>query len=248
MPAPDDSLASFAAVLAGELPGQWSCQYHPEHASTSDDELTADVWDMDQVADALAEHPVDHCAVLSRDDGTRLFVMEHTGHDDGFLIAAMAPTDLPAEAFRGVRQPDGIAVDANPFRAAKHVSLRLLPRYDQALAQVRDNASRLPASRTPGEQRVVMTWSGKDIVTSEPDRDDIAQILTEHGFAFDAPRHLFVLSEGHTSQVAASVRAVGHRLAELGVGAVLLPRRPGRPALDTTPAQPPVAPAPYRTR
>ncbi|WP_215449438.1 hypothetical protein [Streptomyces sp. ATCC 21386] len=250
MHAPDDSLASFAAVLAGELPGQWSTQYHPGRGDNTDhDELVVDVWDMDQVADAMAEYSLDHCAVLTRPvDGTRLFVMDRKGHDDGFLIAAMAPKDLPIEAFRDVREPDGIAVDADPFRAAKHVRLRLLPRYAQALALVRDNASRLLADPAD-EQRVVMTWSGEDLVVAKPDRDDVARALTEYGFTFDADRNVFVLSDGDSARVAASVRAAGHRLSELGVG-VLLSRPTGRPALDITPAQPPAppTPAPHRTR
>ncbi|WP_327731448.1 hypothetical protein OG250_43215 [Streptomyces sp. NBC_00487] len=249
MHAPDDSLASFAAVLAGELPGQWRSQYHPDRGDNDHDELAVDVWDMDQVADAMAEYSLDHCAVLTRHvDGTRLFVMDRKGHDDGFLIAAMAPEDLPIEAFRDVREPDGIAVDADPFHAAKHVRLRLLPRYDQALAQVRDNASRLAADLAD-EQRVVMTWSGEDLLVAKPDRDDIARALTEHGFTFDTSRNVFVLSDGDSARVAASVRAAGHRLSELGVG-VLLARPPGRAALDITPAQRPAppTPAPHRTR
>ncbi|MEH0658493.1 hypothetical protein ACKI1I_17425 [Streptomyces turgidiscabies] len=248
MPAPDDSLASFAAVLAGELPGQWSHHYHPPlGANTGHDDVTAEVWDMDQVAAAVAEHTVDHCAVLTRtDDGTRLFVMDRKGHDDVFLIAAMAPNDLPVEAFRGVREPDGIAVDANPFRAAKHVRLRLLSHYDAALAQVRDNASRLDTARADA-QRVVMTWSGEDLVVAKPERADIAQILTGAGFAFDADRNMFVLSDGDSFRVAASVRAAGDRLSELGVG-VLLSRSSGRPAPDTALAQAPAAPAPAAHR
>ncbi|WP_107122687.1 hypothetical protein [Streptomyces dysideae] len=249
MPATDDSLASFAAVLAGELPGQWSSEYHPDRGGSTDHgELTAEVWDLDQVAAALAEHSLDHCAVLTRRaDGTRLFVMDR--NDDGFLISAMAPNDLPTEAYRGVREPDGIAVVANPFRAAKHVSLRLLPRYEQALAQVRDNAARLSAQATDQQERVVLTWSGEDIVTARPDRADIAKALTEHGFVSDEARNLFVLSDGDSAQVAASVRAVGHRLSALGLG-VLLSRPTGRPAPDITHAQPPARPVPasHRTR
>ncbi|MFF3372102.1 hypothetical protein ACFYXF_03990 [Streptomyces sp. NPDC002680] len=251
MPALDDSLASFAAVLAGELSGHWNSRHHPDHGGNTDhDELTASVWDMDQVADAMAEYVVDHYAVLTRHvDGTRLFVMDRKGHDNGFLIAAMAPEGLPAEAFRGVREPDGIAVDEDPFRAAKHVSLRLLPRYHAALAQVRDNVSRLATAPAADQQRVVMTWSGEDLVVTKPDRDDVARTLTAAGFTFDAGRHLYVLSDGDSARVAASVRAVGDRLSELGVG-VLLSRPPGQPALDTAPAQPSASPArvPHRTR
>lgn len=252
MPTPDDSLASdslasFAAVLAGELPGQWSSQYHPDRGGNAD--LTADIWDMDQVADAMAEYIVDHCAVLTRHvDGIRLFVMDRKGHDDGFLIATMAPEDLPVEAFRGVREPDGIAVEANPFHAAKHVTLRLLPRYEKALAQVRDNASRL-ATNPVDDPRVVMTWSEDNLVVPRPERADVAQVLSEHGFVLDADRDVFVLSGDDTAKQAASVRAAGHRLAELGVGAFLR-HPPARPVPGTTPAQQPTPtrPASHRSR
>ncbi|WP_406439130.1 hypothetical protein OHB14_51425 [Streptomyces sp. NBC_01613] len=249
-PTPDTTLGSFAAVLAGELPGAWTSTYHPDRSGTNDhDALTDHVWDMNDVADTLAKRTVDHCAVLTRDDSTRLFVADLLGAGEGYLIAAMAPTDAPAEAFRGVREPDGIAVAADPFSAAEDVHYDLLPRYDKALAQVRTNAARLTAPLAGEPEPLVMTWSGDAIVVDKPDHDDIAQILTGAGFALDADRKVFVLSDGDSFRVAASVRAAGDRLSELGVG-VLLSHSPGRAAPNTTLAHLPAAPAPaaYRTR
>ncbi|MFE4017972.1 hypothetical protein ACFXPZ_11245 [Streptomyces sp. NPDC059101] len=232
-------LGSFATILAGELPGTWTSEYHPDRGGNTDhDDLTADVWDMNEVVDAMADYIVDHCAVLTRNDGTRLFVMDRKGHDEGFLIAAMAPQDAPLEAFRGVREPDGIAVADDPFTAAEDITHDLLPRYDKALAQVRHNAARLTSPPAAEPERVVMTWSGDDLVVEAPARPDIAQILTDHGFAFDADRDVFVLSGDDSAHQGARVRAAGHRLSELCVG-VILRNPPAQPALGTTAAAPP---------
>ncbi|WP_326759172.1 hypothetical protein OHB35_15465 [Streptomyces phaeochromogenes] len=249
-PTPDTTLGSFAAVLAGELPGAWTSTYHPDRGGNNDhDALTDHVWDMNDVADTLAKHTVDHCAVLTRDDGSRLFVADPLGHGEGYLIAAMAPTDAPAEAFRGVREPDGIAVAADPFSAAEDIHYDLLPRYDKTLAQVHTNAARLTTPPAAEPDHVVMTWSGDALVVDKPDRDDIVQALTEAGFALDAENDVFVLSGDDSAHQAASVRAAGHRLSELGVG-VVLRNPPARPALGTTAVAPPSPPvtSPHRGR
>lgn len=238
-PTPDTSLGSFAAVLADELPGAWTSTYLPERGGDNDHgALTDRVWDMNDVADALAKHPVDHCAVLQRHDGTRLFVTDPIGHGDGYLIAALAPDGAPDEAFRGVREPDGITVDADPFSAAENVTQNLLPRYYVALAQVHDNAARLTAPQPAETERVVMTWSGEAIVVDKPARADITKALTENGFVFAPDRNVFVLSGDDTAHQAASVRATGERLSALGIDTVL--RHPQtRPALGTTLVPPP---------
>ncbi|WP_326731804.1 hypothetical protein [Streptomyces phaeochromogenes] len=249
-PTPDTSLGSFAAVLAGELPGAWTSTYHPDRGGNNDHSaLTDRVWDMNDVADALAKHTVDHCAVLTRDDGTRLFVADPLGHGEGYLIAAIAPDDAPSEAFHGVREPDGIAAVADPFSAAEDVTHDLLPRYDKALAQVRGNAARLAARPAAEQERLVMTWSGEAIVVDKPDRADVTQALTDHGFVFAPDRNVFELSGDDTAHQAASVRATGDRLSELGIDTVL--RHPQtRPALGTAPIPPPGPPAtsPHRGR
>ncbi|MFI7364156.1 hypothetical protein ACIBO4_18670 [Streptomyces sp. NPDC050149] len=249
-PTPDTSLGSFAAVLAGELPGTWTSAYHhPDRGGLNVHHVLTDaVWDMNEVAEALAKHPVDHCAVLQRHDGTRLFVTAQPGHAEGYLIAALAPDDVPAEAFRGVREPDGLAVDADPFSAAEDVTVDLLPRYYVALTQVRDNADRLALPQAD-PQRVVMTWSDGSLVVDKPDRADIARALTDNGFTFDSARDVLVLSGDDTAHQAASARAAGARLDELGIGVVL--RHPqARPAPGTASVAPPTptVATPHRSR
>ncbi|MBC9719198.1 hypothetical protein H9Y04_42475 [Streptomyces sp. TRM66268-LWL] len=236
-PTPDTSLGSFATVLAGELPGAWTSTFHPDRGGNNDHgALTDRVWDMNDVADALAKHTVDQCAVITRDDGTRLFVADPIGYGEGYLIAAMAPDDAPNEAFRAVREPDGITVAADPFSAAEDITHDLLPRYDKALGQVRSNAARLSAPQADPE-RVVMTWSGEDLIVDKPERADITEALTENGFTFAPDRNVFVLSGDDTAHQAASVRAAGERLSDLGVAAQLRHPQAG-PALATTPVAP----------
>ncbi|MER6305026.1 hypothetical protein [Streptomyces sp. NPDC001657] len=167
MPDPtlDTRLGSFAAVLADELPDTWTSTWHPGRGGDNDHQaLTDHVWGMNDVADALARHTVDHCAVLSRDDGIRLFVADPLGHGEGYLTVDMAPVDAPAEAFRGVREPEGIAVAADPFSAAEDITHDLLPRYDKAIAQVRSSAARLTAPQAADPERVVMIWSGDALI------------------------------------------------------------------------------------
>ncbi|MFD7017497.1 hypothetical protein [Streptomyces sp. NPDC059928] len=249
-PTSDTSLGSFAAVLAGELPGAWTSTYHPDRGGLNvHHTLTDHVWDMNEVADALARRTVEHCAVLTRDDGTRLFVTDPPGHGEGYLIAAMAPTGVPDEAFRGVREPDGIAVAADPFSAAEDIHYDLLPRYDKALAHVRTNADRLAARPAAEPDRVVMTWSGDALVVDKPERFDVARALSEVGFAFDAESDAYVLSGDNSARQAASVQAASHRLSKLGIG-VVLPTRKARPALGTTAVAPPSPPvtSPHRSR
>jgi hypothetical protein len=176
MPHSRDSrdLASFATALAGELPGNWASDYHRHNGYRDQFPLAEDVWDMNMVSDAIAVYALEHDAVLTGEDGTRLYVIGHPRQTDEFLVGAMAPPGFDPEAFRGVREPDGIAVPDDPFHAAADITTRLLPRYDQAVAQVRHNAARLapPAPDSAPDstaERVVMTWTGDGELAAKPE-------------------------------------------------------------------------------
>lgn len=134
-------LESFAAALADELPGNWRSAYHRHEQYPGQFPIAEDVWDMNLVSAAIAECALEHAAVLTRDDGTRLYLIARPRHHDEFLVGAMAPPGLDPEAFRGVREPDGIAVPDDPFRAAEDIAADLLPRYTKAVAQVHHNAT-----------------------------------------------------------------------------------------------------------
>ncbi|MFD9715790.1 hypothetical protein [Streptomyces sp. NPDC059076] len=150
MPNPRDThdLESFAIALADALPGTWRSAYH-QHTDYPEQFSHAEgVWDMNLVSGAVAAVVLGQDAVLTRDDGTRLYVIGRPGVEEEFLVAAMAPPAIDPEAFRRVREPDGIAVPDDPSRASENIAVDLLPRYDKALAQVQHNTTR-PASPVP---------------------------------------------------------------------------------------------------
>lgn len=242
-----DELYSFAAILTQHLPGVWTQELR-QHTSHDDrQELTADVWDMNHIAEALAQHPPNHDVVLTRDDGRRLFLIEHPRYDDEFLIAAMAPAGATAEAFRGVREPDGIVIPADHEQAAEDIVATLLPRYETAWAQVQDNAGRL-AHPSVQPETLVMTWTESGDLAVSTERADVAGILTAHGFVHDG-QQTYVASGDDTVHQAQSVRAAGSALGALNIGVTLRhgPLR-GTPTTTPLPAPRPSRPNTVRSR
>ncbi|MFD4476420.1 hypothetical protein ACFWPU_09950 [Streptomyces sp. NPDC058471] len=235
--APD--LASFAIALADELPGNWTSE-HQVHAHYPDQFARAEhVWDMNLVAQAIAEHVLDQDAVLTRDDGARLYVIARPRSGEEFLVGAIAPADIHEEAFRAVREPDGIAIPDDPVQAAADITTDLLPRYDKALAEVHDNAARLAPAPPP--ELVVITLIGRDFHVTKPDRADAAQILTDNGCVYDKDQDVFVLPGEDTAAQAQAIQRAAAQLDRLGIGvSVRLPQ--AKPALDTAPVAVP-APA-----
>ncbi|MCB5163654.1 hypothetical protein LG634_02180 [Streptomyces bambusae] len=228
-----EELGAFAAILTQLLPGTWTHQLRRHTAHDDQVFLTADVWDMNQIAEAVATTALTHDAILTRDDGLRLFLMDHPRHEDTFLIAAMAPADTAAEAFRGVPEPDGIAISDDPEQAADAITTRLLPRHETALAHVRDNAARLTATAA-GPHTVEMTWTEDGALTAAATSDKAAGILAANGFVHDPDRQAYVLSGDDTAVQARHVRTAGTQLAALGIGVAL--RRPTPiTTVDTTP-------------
>ncbi|MEW1632716.1 hypothetical protein AB0469_01420 [Streptomyces sp. NPDC093801] len=215
-----EELGAFAAILTQLLPGTWTHQLRLHTAHDDQFFLTADVWDMNQVAEPLATTTLTHDVILTRDDGRRLFLMDHPRHADAVLIAAMAPEDIHAGAFRGVREPDGIVISADPEEAADAITTSLLPRYETALAHVRDNAARLTADAV-GPQTVEMTWTEDGSLAAEASSDEAARILTANGFVHDPDRQAYVLAGDDTAVQARHVRTAGTQLAALGIGVAL---------------------------
>lgn len=225
-------LASFAIALADELPGNWTSE-HQTHAQYADQFARAEhVWDMNLVAHAIAEHVLDQDAVLTRDDGARLYAIARPRSGEEFLVGAIAPPGIPAEAFRTVREPDGIVVHDDPVQAAVDITTGLLPRYDKALAQVHDHAARLAPAPPP--ELVVITLSGRDFHVTKPERADAAQILTDNGCVYDQDQDMFVLSGEDTAAQAQAIQRAAAQLDRLGIGvSVRLPQ--AKPSLETTP-------------
>ncbi|MFI7351995.1 hypothetical protein ACIBSR_37785 [Streptomyces sp. NPDC049936] len=240
-----ERLASYADVLAGELPDTWTSAHLPADAKDDLAELAERIWDLDLVAAALVEHPLTEAAVLSRPDGAQLAVIDRHDGRDGFLIAALAPPALPDEAYRAVGEPNGIALADDPFLSAEQIAGDLLARYDRALAQVRHNA--LAGIRPSEPDRLVLTWQLDGSIATAPADDRAGAVLTAHGFVQDPPSGLHRLSGDDTQAQARALRAIGPRLGALGIDTAL--QNPaGRNAPTAAPASVPPVPAGSRTQ
>ncbi|MEU9069954.1 MULTISPECIES: hypothetical protein [Streptomyces] len=240
-----ERLASYADVLAGELPDTWTSAHLPADAKDDLAELAERIWDLDLVAAALAEHPLTEAAVLSRPDGAQFAVLDRHDGRDGFLVAALAPSALPDEAYRAVGEPNGIALTDDPFLSAEQIAGDLLARYDRALAQARHNAL---ASVQPSQpDRVVLTWQVDGSIATAPADDRAGAILTAHGFIQDPPSGIYRLTGDDSHAQARALRAIGPRLDALGIGTAL--QHPaGRSAPTAAPASPPPVPAGSRSQ
>ncbi|MFF7438970.1 hypothetical protein [Streptomyces sp. NPDC008122] len=232
LPADDNrDLESFAAVLAESLPGTWTVEYHQHRNDTDQFKHAEDVWDLNLVSSAIAEFVLREDAHLIRQDGTRLYVTIRPLHDDEFLVAAIAPTGaIPAEAFEGVREPEGIAVPADPERAAHAVDADLLPRLDIAFAQVRHAAMNPPQPIPQPETLVVMTWREDGSLTATTTARATAEVLLAEGFMWETSTNAYVLTGDDSRAQGHAVQAVGARLAHLGIGTAL--RAAARPTAD----------------
>ncbi|MFD3808070.1 hypothetical protein ACFWTC_31760 [Streptomyces sp. NPDC058619] len=236
-----EELDSFAAILTQLLPGTWTRELRQHTFHDDQFFLTADVWDMNHVAEALAQHPLTQDVILTRDDDQRLFLMDHPRYEDEFLIAAMAPANIHAEAFRGVGEPDGFTINADdPEMAADTIASNLLPRYENALAQVQDNASRISRASAQAET-LVLSWTETGDLTTTTDDPDMAKILVNNGFVHEPDSTAYALSGDDTAEQARSVRTAGSQLSALGVS-VALRHASQRAPLGTTPVAAPHAP------
>lgn len=239
-----EHLASYADVLAGELPDTWTSTHLTADAKDDLAELADRIWDLDLVAASLAERPLTQAAVLSRPDGAQLVLLDRHDGRDGFLLAAVAPRALPDEAYRAVPEPNGVALADDPFLSAEQVACDLLARYDRALAQVRHNA--LGGIQPSQPDRIVLTWQPDGSVATAPADDRAGTILVAHGFIQDPQSGIYRLGGDDTQVQARALREIGPRLDALGIGTAL--QHPaGRTAPTSAPASVPPTPSGTRT-
>ncbi|MET9556807.1 hypothetical protein [Streptomyces sp. NPDC006645] len=237
-----EHLASYADLLAEGLAGTWTSSCHSPEDKDDLAELTDRIWDLDLVAESLATHPLRQAAVLTRTDGAQLAVFDRHDGQSGFLVAALAPSGLPDEAYGNVREPDGIAVTDDPFVSAEQVASDLLVRYDTALAQARHNA--VGGVQPSQPDRVVMTWQPDGSVMTAPVGDTAGAVLVANGFVQDEQSGIYRLGGDDTAAQALAVREIGPQLDALGIGINLR-----HPAARTSPGTAPAAnpPSPVST-
>ncbi|MEW1632717.1 hypothetical protein AB0469_01425 [Streptomyces sp. NPDC093801] len=233
-------LAVYARALAARLPGTWAATYS-RHDGYADQLATAGaVWDAGAVGYAASTYVLRHQAVLARPDGARLLVFDRPLRPRRFMVAALEP-DAPHDSFHGVGEPNGIAVPADPARAAAQVARRLLPRYEHALRQVRHNTTH-PPPRRPAPPLITGTvsiaWYPDGVVGAVTGARDATSALYSAGFQYHPHHRMFLLPAalGDREQITRIDRAA-QQLARIGIGVTV------RPAPTVTPATPP-APRP----
>lgn len=186
----------------------------------------------------------------------RLYVADQPRYPHQFVVAALAPasTRIKPHHFAGVTEPNGIAVPKNPGRAAARVARRLLPRYEQALQAVLDNAAHQPQPphrpAPPQVDHVLTLTLYSDGALGAPYESvpvDARMTLYAHGFQYHPHQAAFLLptAYGDTGR-ALRVHAVVQQLTAQGIGVNLRHSAPTTNALP--PATAKAAPPVRRTR
>lgn len=220
-------LPTFAVKLAAALPGHWTATYHHHTAYGDQFPVAERLWDCGHVDWAVSDHVLGHHAVLTGPADEELYVIDRPRHRGQFLVAALEPAGFQPHHFRGVREPNGIAVSADPVRAAATISRRLLPRYAQAAEAVRAHA-RLrpepPAHRraTPETAEALTLTRYSDGILGAPYASVPAEArdaLYLSGFQNVPEQGAFLLPTGY-GPVATAVRiqVLAARLAQVGIG------------------------------
>ncbi|MFJ4918449.1 hypothetical protein [Streptomyces sp. NPDC088725] len=228
MPTPRTDLSTFASGLADRLPGTWTSTYH-RHAAYRDQFPTAgQLWDVGHVQHVVGTYVLRHDAVLHGPKSQRLYICDRPQYPRQFVVAPLEPADdnIRPHHFGGVEEPNGIAVPNGPVRAAAHVIRRLLPRYEQALHEVRHNAADQPdPPHRPAPPQVdqVLTLTyyadgalGAPYASVPP---DARVTLYAHGFQYHPDQAAFLLHSAYgEGGRALRVQAVAQKLATQGIG------------------------------
>lgn len=133
-------LRAFTDAVAVRLPGTWAALvegdlvHRPSHA-----DLVAQLWEDEgrPVGRALGGRLDRDVAMLVGPADESLIALARPHCPGQFLVGAMRPLGTD-DAW--CRRPNGIAVPADPARAASDIDRRLLPRYRQAVEAVREPA------------------------------------------------------------------------------------------------------------
>ncbi|MCZ0978710.1 hypothetical protein O1L60_04165 [Streptomyces diastatochromogenes] len=219
-------LETFALEIAARLPGGWTSEFHP-HPSYSDQFPTADrLWDNGHVDWAVSEFVLGHHAVLTGPAGQELYIIERPLYRNQFLVAALEPPGCLPHHFRGVPEPNGIAVDADPVRASAAITHRLLPRYARAVETVREQARQRPAPpahrQAPAETSAVTLVRYEDGLLGAPYGSVPAEAhdaLCLSGFRSVPDQGAFLLPhESGSVATAVRIQVLANRLAKIGIG------------------------------
>ncbi|MGW7298585.1 hypothetical protein [Streptomyces sp. NPDC054829] len=228
MTSPRTDLAAFAVGLAARLPGTWTSQYQ-RHAQYADQfPRTQQLWDTGHVDYVVSQYVLTHDAVLHGPADQRLYVADRPRYPHQFVVAPLAPASMHIKPhhFAEVEEPNGIAVPKDPARAAARIARRLLPRYEQALHAVLDNAAHQPEPphrpAPPQVDQVLTLTLYSDGALGAPYASvpvDARMTLYTHGFQYHPRQAAFLLpaAYGDTGH-ALRIHGVVQQLTAQGIG------------------------------
>ncbi|MFJ6898149.1 hypothetical protein [Streptomyces hokutonensis] len=140
-------ISEFTRALADRLPG-W--QPDPTAVPIATDPASDRIWDSGPLPYAAFETDSVARSVITHHFGLQLYVMPRPHRPHQFLVLAMLPANTSHEHVQGLRAPRGIAVSADPVRAAADLHRRLVTDYRLA--------SSIPIRRSsPGHFQVHVT-------------------------------------------------------------------------------------------
>ncbi|WP_406463346.1 hypothetical protein OH768_47810 [Streptomyces sp. NBC_01622] len=140
-------ISEFTRALADRLPG-W--EPDPTPVPIAADPASDRIWDSGPLAHGAFETDSVSRSVLTHHFGLQLYVMPRPYRPHQFVVLPMLPANTSHEHVQGLRAPRGIAVSADPVRAAAELHRRLVTDYRLA--------SSIPIRRSsPGHLQVHVT-------------------------------------------------------------------------------------------
>ncbi|MFG3151402.1 hypothetical protein ACGF7W_05070 [Streptomyces sp. NPDC048219] len=126
-------IGDAAADLARQLPGTWESSVELYSHPAWQEDLVPWVWDSGELGRALQSERIPYAAILTDTvNGTTLLFIERPGSHLDYLVGAFAPEGFE-EGYAGPHAPRSIAVPPVPGQAAKALTDRYLPAYEQAV-------------------------------------------------------------------------------------------------------------------
>ncbi|MEV7888457.1 hypothetical protein ACWD3I_29680 [Streptomyces sp. NPDC002817] len=226
-------ITAFAASLAERLPGRW--RPDPATRPLAEDPASHRIWDSGPMAYTAFEAADVHGTILTSLDGRQLYVMPRPYRPDQFLVLPMLPAATGHEHVWGFPAPRGLAVRADPARAADAVRRRHL------LLDYRVTALAAWRRASTGRLRVDVRFDAEARPRiSAPYARALIELLTHGGFLLDPATGECHLPEGLPPQQAADrLAASTAHLENLGFTVVFRAAHP--PALGVGGPEQPAA-------
>lgn len=136
-PSSERYIGDFARDLIERLPGKWTVRVENYALKLWQEDLASCLWSTGPVADTLDQHRMPWAAILQRDDGVELTVLNAPDHDL-YHVGALTCRDVYPDEL--VTPPPGVTVHPTPDGAATVIRTHLLPDFARAVLHCQVNS------------------------------------------------------------------------------------------------------------